>query len=55
MKGGVESIHGMAHRNSAGKEVEQSRNSHFATVCAESLPFALSDPLSAQSQETDLY
>ena len=26
MKGGVESVHGMAHRNSAGKEVEQSRN-----------------------------
>ena len=46
MKGGVESIHGMAHRNRAGKEVEQSRNSHLATGCAESLLFALSDPLS---------
>lgn len=55
MKGGVESIHGMAHRNSAGKEVEQSGNSSFATDWAESLPFALSDPLSAQFQETGLY
>lgn len=47
MKGGEETINGMAHRNSEGTEVEHSGNSNFATDCAGSLPFAPPDPLSA--------